>query len=373
MSTISTFHAATLIARLPEQKLQANAMGELGNLKFSVVDGGSPSVTRGGFFQRLKAKLETKYAGFIGLFHSGERRAAIREQGMALRAVKRSQHLFGKLSGDMAKGPNIASALKTINRMVASVPETKGLKATLMNPIAQAVGYTSAQDRAAIMGGIADLYSAVQGTKVALSTTQLQTLQMVMDQIKLKDGALPATTASTTAAAAKTAATASPPIPARPDGWVSSPKIAAEGPPPPIPARSEGLKSPAVGPKTAASTSPADASQSKAAATGNTSWAEQIAQSAMNLKKSTPDKAAVTPAAVPLTPSQEAKNKLRGPDEAQRHADALAKKLAGKAKSADKTAPQVAATKPTDVNISKPAITPGPVTPGTGGKAASAA
>lgn len=116
MTQISTLHAASLLRRDAMKLDSHGAMGTLGNLKFAAQGGTGPS-RRAGFLDKVRIRL-----GALKdvLLSSSERRAQIRLEGESLRAAKRCGHLFGKLTADMGNSANIASADKTLQRMMAN-------------------------------------------------------------------------------------------------------------------------------------------------------------------------------------------------------------------------------------------------------------
>ncbi|MFY3305592.1 hypothetical protein ACOTEY_25870 [Achromobacter xylosoxidans] len=124
MTTISTLHAAKLVARNEKQDYAKMPMGTLGNLSFKLT-GRTQAPRSEGMLGRLGTGLKMLK---MMIFSSAAQRAEIREKGMELRAVKRCGHLFGKLTADLTEPENIASVVKTLARMGASIPSGQGTK-----------------------------------------------------------------------------------------------------------------------------------------------------------------------------------------------------------------------------------------------------
>ncbi|MFY4257983.1 hypothetical protein ACOTCG_10325 [Achromobacter xylosoxidans] len=275
MTNISTFHAAQLMARDASQSFAATPMGTLGNQKFQL-NGGTQARSPEGALRKFFMVL--KKAPSV-IFSSAAERAAIREKGQELRAMKRCGHLFGKLTADLAEPGNAASVAKTLARMGASVPQGQGAKAAWGPMLEKTLGLVTDQDRLDVLAGVRAMKDAcAKPGGVALTNAGM----MILDHIErtlVTEGGVKGTgqagTAGTAPAVANTLASSatqgvpavkltqtdtgspvapskpsplnlsesaktSPPIPPRPPGFVSSPRMKPAGPSPTVPPRPAG-------------------------------------------------------------------------------------------------------------------------------------
>ncbi|MFY3287060.1 hypothetical protein ACOTEE_17235 [Achromobacter xylosoxidans] len=275
MTNISTFHAAQLMARDANQSFAATPMGTLGNQKF-LLTGGTPARSPEGALRKFFMVL--KKAPSV-IFSSAAERAAIREKGQELRAMKRCGHLFGKLTADMADPSNAASVAKTLARMGASVPQGQGAKAAWGPMLEKTLGLVTDRDRQDVLAGVLAMKEAcAKPGGVALTNAGMMILDQIERTLVTENGAKgagqtgaagtasavankPADSATQEVPAVKLtrtdagspvtpskpsplnlseSAVTRPPIPPRPPGYVASPPTKPAGPSPTVPPRPAG-------------------------------------------------------------------------------------------------------------------------------------
>lgn len=153
MKTISIFHAAVLLEKVARGYVLDRPLGKLGNRQFSPAEGGSPPGRCAGFFENaLVGWLAFKKV----LFSTGARRQEMRSAAAAIYGGKLCRNLFGKLTGDMGSKDDVLRARRALDRM-RSWTSNAGRRKVWVQCCDGALSQASAQDRKAVLAGIANL------------------------------------------------------------------------------------------------------------------------------------------------------------------------------------------------------------------------